>query len=877
MSFRAFELVPVVERLPSDRSKVECFESFEENLYIGTSDCCVIYYVILQGVSPTGKITFQCQHKKSRQLSFKKPIEKIIVARALSRLLVLCDGTMVVLNSSTLDVIPMNVKQLKSISDMCPNESLDESAHLSFEVSFSFSKRKFVSVYTLTEDRLIINKELAVPEAIAKLRRDGQTICMASSSLFYLLDIDSGHCQSFFPLDCEVEAAFIQRIGSGEFLLRASDLGVFTDRRGEAKRAPLSLLGKPFEVAYHFPYVLALSYDQVHVYSVLTEEHKQTIAFQGGCTLGSFGKRVLIASHRQVYCLAMIELEQQVQHLFSQAHVTEALFLAQVSLLGDGSATTSNKKNERQLKRYQQQAGFAFLSQLQFEEAAEQFHESGLDYRELLALFPNLLSKSSDFRSQATEMGLHRFTDASTMVSGDVKKLQQLQEFVVSFLEDIRMTQAVHGKRDDLDTALLKLFAMANSKQLLAFIGGENTARVDESIETLTEHKRYHALGLFYCFHNMPEKALETWVQLNDGKLVDPAHPGMEYVVEFLASLTDHHLVGKFAVWALDKDQNLAATIFTHRPHNEAVSEFTRPDFVLDYLSKYSVALRIYLEHLVFTKKLEKEKYHTHLAVLYLDEVLDLQKAESCAGGEEAAASAAESQRLKDARHRLCRMLETSNLYRVTLLLGKIQDTSLYAESAILYGKLEQHEKALQLLVHRLKDYAGAQRYCTINSMDRDVRYRQRLFLALLTVYLTPVEGQGQLLVVQAMDLLNSSEAEFDVAQVLQILPETWPISLISNFLSRSIRHSMTRARSSRLQHSLARGEALQVKYRFIRDHSKPIIITEDRQCDYCQRPFNDAAFVRYPNGIVTHLHCSRRKDLCPVTGKWFGSNDPPS
>ena len=43
------------------------------------------------------------------------------------------------------------------------------------------------------------------------------------------------------------------------------------------------------------------------------------------------------------------------------------------------------------------------------------------------------------------------------------------------------------------------------------------------------------------------------------------------------------------------------------------------------------------------------------------------------------------------------------------------------------------------------------------------------------------------------------------------------------------------------------------------------------RRCPVCNLPFNDAAFVRYPNGIVTHLKCGRNKTICPVTGTWFG------
>ena len=45
------------------------------------------------------------------------------------------------------------------------------------------------------------------------------------------------------------------------------------------------------------------------------------------------------------------------------------------------------------------------------------------------------------------------------------------------------------------------------------------------------------------------------------------------------------------------------------------------------------------------------------------------------------------------------------------------------------------------------------------------------------------------------------------------------------------------------------------------------------RTCPVCNLPFSDAAFVRYPNGIVTHIKCSKNKTICPVTGKWFGAN----
>lgn len=55
-----------------------------------------------------------------------------------------------------------------------------------------------------------------------------------------------------------------------------------------------------------------------------------------------------------------------------------------------------------------------------------------------------------------------------------------------------------------------------------------------------------------------------------------------------------------------------------------------------------------------------------------------------------------------------------------------------------LFSQLEEHDKALRILVHRLKDYGAAENYCMVNSNGKDSVVRKRLFHALLNVYLDP-------------------------------------------------------------------------------------------------------------------------------------------
>lgn len=72
----------------------------------------------------------------------------------------------------------------------------------------------------------------------------------------------------------------------------------------------------------------------------------------------------------------------------------------------------------------------------------------------------------------------------------------------------------------------------------------------------------------------------------------------------------------------------------------------------------------------------QAEKFHTHLAILYLEDILKKQKE----GNKEA---------VMEVRTKLRHLLQVSSLYRVQLLLGKMNDADLHQEAAILYGKVD--------------------------------------------------------------------------------------------------------------------------------------------------------------------------------------------
>lgn len=145
----------------------------------------------------------------------------------------------------------------------------------------------------------------------------------------------------------------------------------------------------------------------------------------------------------------------------------------------------------------------------------------------------------------------------------------------------------------------------------------------------------------------------------------------------------------------------------------------------------------------------------------------------------------------------------------------------LLLERATLHGKLEEHDKALHILVHKLTDFPSAEAFCTWASCNRDPSYRQQLFHLLLGVYLdgseTAVGGASGDLKMAAVDLLNRHGEVFDAVRVLRMLPDGWSLQLLRPFLGRAIRASMHSCRTSRIALGLSHSENLQLLHDRVR------------------------------------------------------------
>lgn len=135
-------------------------------------------------------------------------------------------------------------------------------------------------------------------------------------------------------------------------------------------------------------------------------------------------------------------------------------------------------------------------------------------------------------------------------------------------------------------------------------------------------------------------------------------------------------------------------------------------------------------------------------------------------------------------------------------VLEAVKSTALHSVKAILLGRLGKHSQALQVLVHQEQNLQAALVYCHRASRDQEPQFKQALMMDLLQIYLDSEE-----LINNAVDLLNDNPQAFTAQTVIQLLPDSWSVQLLSRFLVRSVRATVHQRRMVKLQKMLVQAE----------------------------------------------------------------------
>ncbi|GAB2231839.1 hypothetical protein Droror1_Dr00010855 [Drosera rotundifolia] len=289
-----------------------------------------------------------------------------------------------------------------------------------------------------------------------------------------------------------------------------------------------------------------------------------------------------------------------------------------------------------------------------------------------------------------------------------------------------------------LDTALLQALVLTGqssaARELLKVL---NYCDLKICEEILQKMNQYAALLELYKCNNMHREALKLLHQLVEESKSD--HPQLELaqkftpdmIIEYLKPLcaTDPMLVLEFSMLVLGSCPTLTIDLF--------LSGNIPADLVNSYLKQHAPSMQAtYLElMLAMNENGISGNLQNEMVQIYLSEVLEWY-------AELSSQQQWDETAYTPTRRKLLTALESISGYNPDGLLKRLPLDALYEERAILLGKMNQHELALSLYVHKLHVPELALSYCdrVYESQNHQpyLKSHSSIYLTLLQIYLNP-------------------------------------------------------------------------------------------------------------------------------------------
>ena len=498
--------------------------------------------------------------------------------------------------------------------------------------------------------------------------------------------------------------------------------------------------------------------------------------------------------------------------------------------------------------------------------------EGGLDPRSALALVPTLREEVIEGdKGIWIHAGLISVMEMFLPRTQALESLPQNAEFlgfIRRYLGGWRQRKGFGSIADEaevfqtVDAALLRMLIIQDRKvpsqaskpsperaELYALVdSGLNC--FDRAIAILEQYHRLYVLSRLYQSRRMARKVLGTWKRIIEGETDEGGGftDGENEVRKYLVNIKDTALVDEYGTWLARRNPTLGVQVFT----NDSSRVKWEPHQAIMLLRRRAPeAVKDYLEHLVFGKK--NVKYANDLISYYLDSVLTVLDSSEDARNrlgetyelyralrppkptyrEYIAANALSDPWWRD-RLRLLELIGGSHgsdfAYDVGQVLSRIEpfEQDLVPESIILDGRQGRHKQALRLLTHGLGDYHTAVNYCLLGGasifhptqgsvapLARPSQEEQAvLFGYLLTEFLGIEDVSDRL--ERTSELLARFSSWYDVHQVLDQIPKSWSVELMSDFLISAFRKLIIEKNDAMITKALSGAENLQVTHAFV-------------------------------------------------------------
>jgi len=378
----------------------------------------------------------------------------------------------------------------------------------------------------------------------------------------------------------------------------------------------------------------------------------------------------------------------------------------------------------------------------------------------------------------------------------------------------------------------------------------------DRAVALLEHYKRLYILSRLYQSRKSAKDVLHTWRRICEGEENADREVSSDSVLghmrRYLSVIRDPALVQQYAIWMAKRSPALAIQVLSD---DDSRVKFAPAEVVTLLKANAPRAVQLFLEHLVFAKNLDQ--YADDLVGYYLDSVLSVLE-ESDQARQSLADSYSTYRALTSpkptylnfirenapdepwwqSRLRLLQLLGTGGYasssgsgktltYSVGMVLGRLKPFSTYlvSESIILDARQGRHHEALKLLVHGLGDYDTAVRYCyfggpsspsgTIDVSLLPSRQQQQEHFRFLFAEFLQIEDVEER-TDRTSHLLGTFATWFDPLAILNSIPDSWSVSLLSDFLLRTFRAATSERNQAVIIKALSAAQNLQKQAEFI-------------------------------------------------------------
>nr|XP_012223795.1 PREDICTED: vam6/Vps39-like protein [Linepithema humile] len=863
--------------------QIESMAAYDDNLLIGTREGHLLMYNVPTVFDDSHKLEL-LRHSKNFN---KKRINQIEVVPEYNLLIILTDNIVCIhdLNSPNFQQIcqlPKTRGATLFTLDIQSTQSLTGERNTVVRLCVAVKRKLQLYYWKAKRFEEFNDFELTVQDIPRQLSWCGETLILGFRGLSYTIFDLSGKPKELFPTGKSPEPS-ITKLSDSSFVLGKDSQSFIMDTKGElVQHNSIKWSDTPNAIAWDEPYLLGIVHDKLEVYTLEGCLHIQTIKDLNKARLIYRCKqgKVFVASISQIWCIKAIDVTLQIRTLLEQNQFQLALKLTNLSDITD-------EEKAKQTYKIQTLYAHHLFYNKRFQEAMDLFLKLGTDPYEVIRLFPDLVTPSTnthELSEPAPSLPKLQDHDLEKGLRALIVFLTEVRHKLMAKDKDLNKEKnGVSGEKNltvvateqllkIIDTTLLKCY-LQTTDALVAPLLRLNHCHLAEAEKTLLMHQKYPELIILYQTKGQHKKALELLEK--HAKENDSSLKGTERTIQYLQHLGKDHmdLILKFAGWVLTEDPEQGLRIFME--DIQEVEHLPRPK-ILDYLLRLHKDLVIqYLEHVVHVWEDNNPLFHN---------VLIHQYKEKCLASMNANATPAEKETSQHIRQKLQQFLEKSPYYTPETILVHFPFDSLFEERAVILGRIGRHQQAISIYISLLNDIPRAIQYCQnvytrYQNQDRAEKQKQtdnadEVYVLLIQQLLKP-DNEGVLMagcnpeiqrtaqpdLEMALRLLEEHASKINPMKALEVLPDSVPIGRIKHFLEVSLQNNLNARRRTQVLKGLLYAEHLQVQEQRMHYESQSVLMTEYNICPVCKKRFgNQSAFARYPNGDIVHYSCQDRK-----------------